>query len=99
VPGWQVCARAGHTHTLSWGVQHSVGELQLPSISALAPPNAFHPPPPAVYTAFTRPAWAAFLMVLCILWFSNPTAVLARFLSAGVWYVQPVACLQFVWGL
>lgn len=47
----------------------------------------------AVFTAFTRPAWAALLMVLCILWFAYPGAVLARFMAAGVW--EPFARLTF----
>ncbi len=39
----------------------------------------------AMYTAFSRPAWAACLAALCILWFSAPRNLIARALSAQFW--------------
>ena len=49
----------------------------------------------AAYTAFTKPTWTVGLMVLCVLWFTNPRDPIAKFLAAPFWCVREcvTACL------
>jgi hypothetical protein len=39
----------------------------------------------AAYTCLSRPVWASLVMALCLLWFANPSNLVARLMSAGVW--------------